>query len=144
MRFEGSAELAGSPAAVYAFMTDPAKVVTIIPDVQESKVTDQEHFSVKAKAGIGPMRGTLGMSFAVTEKKKDQSATLVGKGQGMQGTVDMTMTITLAATAAGTRAAWVVEAKVGGLLASVGGRLIGGVAERYVKEITAALQKQFA
>ena len=66
MRFEGSAELAGSPAAVYAFMTDPAKVVTIIPDVQESKVTDQEHFSVKAKSGIGPMRGTLGMSFAVT------------------------------------------------------------------------------
>jgi uncharacterized protein len=143
VRFEGSTELAASPAAVYAFITDPAKVVTIIPDVQESKIADGDHFSVKAKAGIGPMRGTLTMSFQVTEKKPGEAATLVGRGQGMQGTVDMAMTISLARTESGTRASWAADAKVGGILASVGGRLIGGVAEKYVREITEALKKQF-
>jgi len=117
-------------------------VISILPDVEESKVKDRDHFSVKSKVGLSYVKGSVSMNFEVVEKRQDEFAKLVGHGQGLQSSVDMAMEITLEDKGKGSLARWKTEANVGGLLASVGARLLGGAADKYVKQITENLKKK--
>lgn len=141
MHFEGTLEVPVPKEKFYAFVTDPANVISILPDVEESRVMDSEHFFVKAKLGMSYIKGSVSMQFAVS-KKQGSSVALVGRGQGIQSTVDLTMEIALEDIAGGTRGNWSADAKVGGLLASVGSRLLNSVAEKYVKQITETLRQK--
>jgi carbon monoxide dehydrogenase subunit G len=142
MRFEGTLEAPVSPKKFYAFATAPDKIISILPDVEESKVTDGEHFFVKSKVGMSHIRGSVSMRFHVTEKRQDSYVKMVGRGQGIQSSIDLSMELSLENHDGGTRAKWVAETKVGGLLASVGSRLVNGVAERYIKQMTEALRQK--
>lgn len=82
------------------------------------------------------------MNFEIAEKRKNASVRMIGHGQGVQSSIDLTMTITLEEYQGGTRARWFVEAIIGGLLASVGSRILGSAAEKYVKLITENLRQK--
>jgi len=142
MLFEGAVEAPVTPEHFYAFVTNPAKIISILPDVEESKVLDPAHFTIRSKVGMSYIKGAVSMKFEIAEKRKDEFVRMVGRGQGVQSTVDLTMAITLEGSGKSTKASWSAEAKVGGLLASVGSRLIGSVAEKYVKEITETLRQK--
>jgi uncharacterized protein len=144
MHYEGTLRIPADRGEVYAFITDPRRVVAIIPDVTESKVADADHFSLKAKAGVGPLRGTIDFAFSVAAKVEGRSADLTGRGKGMQSTIDLTLSMALGDAPEGCEAKWVADATVGGTLASIGGRLVGGIAERYVKQVTDNLAKAFS
>ncbi len=145
MRYEGTIEAEVPKSKFYAFITDPKKVITILPDVQESKVIDATHFWVKSKVGLSYVRGSMSMNFELKDAKEGASAKVVGHGQGLQSSVDLEMQIDLKDSAShGTSASWVVEAKMGGLMAGIGSRLIGGAAEKYIKDITSNLKKKVA
>jgi carbon monoxide dehydrogenase subunit G len=117
-------------------------LVSILPDVEESKVVDGDHFFVKSKVGMGYIKGSMSTNFEIAEKRKDEFAKVLGRGRGIQSTLDLVMVITLADAQDGTAASWQVEARIGGLLASIGNRLIGGAAEKYVNQITANLKRE--
>lgn len=59
MHYEGSFEVPASKEKVFSFLTDPKKVTTIFPDVENVKVIDENNFTLKAKVGISFIRGTL-------------------------------------------------------------------------------------
>lgn len=141
MRYEGEVRIRASAARAYDFITRPASIITVIPDVVESKVVDGEHFEVKARAGVGPIRGLIGFSFAIVGKEDGRRATLAGRGKGMQSTVDLTLTMTVEDSQEGCVARWVAEAQVGGTMAGIGARLIGGIAEQYVRQVANNLAK---
>jgi carbon monoxide dehydrogenase subunit G len=121
---------------------DPVRLVSILPDVEESKIVDGDHFFVKSKVGMGYIKGSMSTNFEVTEKRQNEFAKIMGKGRGIQSTLDLVMAITLADTQGGTTASWRVDARIGGLLASIGSRLIGSAAEKYVNQITANLKRE--
>lgn len=141
MHYEGTVRVRGERANVYAFITDPRRVIAIIPDVVESSVTDSDHFSVKVKAGVGPLRGIIDFQFSVAEKVEARSARLTARGKGMQSTIDMSLAMELKDAEGGCDADWVADASIGGTLAGVAGRLIGGIAEKYIREVTENLAK---
>lgn len=141
MHYEGTVRVGAKRDQVYAFITDPNRVIAIIPDVVESKVVDSDHFAVKAKAGVGPLRGIIDFAFSVAEKAEGRSAKLSARGRGMQSTIDLTLGMTLEDAGEGCEARWVADASVGGTLAGIGGRLIGGIAERYINQVTENLAR---
>ena len=51
MHYDGSFEVSSSRDVVYAFVIDPAKIATILPDVQDIRIIDADNFSLKAKLG---------------------------------------------------------------------------------------------
>lgn len=144
MHYEGTIEAPIPRDEFYAFVTDPTEIITILPDVEQSRVEDRDHFFVKAKVGAGPLRGTVTMNFAMTEKKKDSSVKLTGHGEGIQSVVDLTLTMSLEDAPKGSRARWSADAKVGGLLAGVAGRLVESLADSYIRRITENLRKKVA
>ena len=142
MHFEGEIEVPVPKERLYAFVTDPAKVVSILPDVEESRIIDGDHFHVKSKLGMSYLRGTVGLDFEIKERRKDEFARVAGRGQGMQSSIDLSMEFAIEGIQNGCKGRWTADAKVGGLLASVGGRILNGVAEKYVKQITESLKQK--
>lgn len=141
MHFEGSIQVPAARKEFYEFLLDPRRVISILPDVQESKVLDPEHFSVKAKVGMGYLRGTVSINFEVAEKKKDAFAKLLGHGQGLQSSMEIALTIQLEDSQGGSKGRWAADVSVGGLLAGAGSRLVQGAAEKYVVQITENLRR---
>ncbi len=143
MHFEGSFEVPAPREKVFAFVTDPRKLGTVLPDVDDLRVADESNFTVKAKVGISYLRGSISMKFQLTEKKEGVHVKLVGRGSGMQSSIDLGIGVNLDDTAGGgTKSSWVADASIGGLLASVGSRLMETVAEKYMKQITDSLRKK--
>jgi len=142
IRYEGVIEAPISRDKFYETINDPKTVIGFLPDVVESKVSDPDHFIVKAKVGAGPMRGTLDFAFETREKSPGLRLKLRGQGKGMQSMVDLTLTMTFEERPGGSRAKWEAEAELGGLLASLGGRLIDGIASKYVQQITDNIRKE--
>ena len=136
IRYQGTIEAPIPKEKFYEVISDPQRVIRFLPDVVEAKVADRDHFAVKARVGAGPLRGTLDFEFETGEKEPGAHMTLKGRGQGMQSMVNLTLRMSFEDRDGGSRADWVAEAELGGLLASVGGRLIDGIAARYMKQIT--------
>ncbi len=142
MRYEGAFEVPVSKEAVYSFVSNPSRIVTVIPDVVDSRVSDSSHFSVRAKAGIGPLKGVFDVDFHLTDGRPNDSLKLVGRGTGMQSSVDLALSMNLEGLPSGCRTRWVAEANFGGVIASLGGRLIQGAAENYVRRMTTELRSK--
>lgn len=136
MRFEGSLLVQATADEVYSFVTDPGRIIALVPDIVESNVVDKDHFSVKAKAGVGPIRGTVDFDFAVVGMEAAKSVKLVGRGKGMQSNIDLTLEMTLEPASEGCNALWVADAYIGGTLAGIGGKLVAGLAEKYIRQLT--------
>jgi len=144
MHYEGSFEVPAPKERVYSFVTDPANVASIFPDVQEVKVIDHDNFSLKAKVGISLVRGMMDVKMTVAERKPPNYAKMKARGSGMSSTVELDNSFTLEETEGGTLVKWTADARVGGLMASVGSRLMDAASERYVKEIIASLKAKLA
>ncbi len=59
MHYDGSFEVSASKEMCYAFATDPAKITTIFPEVQDVKLLDSENFELKTRIGISFIKGTM-------------------------------------------------------------------------------------
>ena len=140
MRYEGTIEASVPRERFYAFITEPKNVIGILPDVVGSSIADSDHFAVRANVGVAYLRGTMEIRFEVLEKVEKSKARIAGHGQGMQSSLEMSLEMTLEDAPQGSRARWVAEVAMGGLLASIGGRLIDGVASKYMKRITENLR----
>ena len=121
MHLEGQFTVAADRAAVYDFLTDPARVSRYMPDVEHVDIQDNDNFSVKARVGISHIKGTMVMKLAITDRRPPISTTVVGQGTGLASVVDMVTGFTLDTDASGgTIVNWQGDVKVSGKLAAFG------------------------
>ncbi len=145
MHYEGSFEVSASKEKVFSFLTDPKKVTTIFPDVENVKIIDENNFTLKAKVGISFIRGTLDVKLTLAEKKEPTYAKLKARGTGISSSVDLESAFNLEdAKGGGTLVKWASDARVSGLIASVGSRLMDTASEKYVKQIVGSMQKKLS
>jgi carbon monoxide dehydrogenase subunit G len=129
---------------VYDFLTDPERLTSIFPDVSDIKVQDDNNFTLKAKVGVSFIRGTVDVSLSLVEKKPSIHARLNAKGSGMSSIIDMDTTFNLEDKGDGSLVKWNTEARVSGLMASVGARTMNTVADKYVREMVGSLQQKLS
>ncbi len=145
MHYEGSFEVPASKEKVFAFLIDPKKVTTIFPDVESVKIIDENNFTLKAKVGISFIKGNLDVKLTMAEKKEPTYAKLKARGTGISSSVDLESSFNLEdAKGGGTLVKWAADAKVSGLMASVGSRLMDTASEKYVKQIVGSMQKKLS
>jgi carbon monoxide dehydrogenase subunit G len=145
MHYDGSFEVLSSKDMVYAFVTDPAKITTIIPDVQDVKMIDADSFSLKAKLGISLAKGLMDVKCTIAEKTPSTSLKLKARANGISSVVDLASSFTLEDTqGGGTQVNWATDAKIAGLMARVGSRLIDSATEKYVKQMIDALKQKLS
>jgi carbon monoxide dehydrogenase subunit G len=145
MHYDGSFEVASDRARAYEFATDPSKIVTIFPDVQDVRIDDAEHFTFKAKVGISSIRGMMDVKCTVTEKNPSTSVKLKVSASGLGSAVEMESGFSFeAAKSGGTLVKWTADARVAGLMARIGSRLMDSVAAKYVNQIVEALKRELS
>jgi uncharacterized protein len=144
LHYEGSFDVKASREKVYDFVTDPHKVTTIFPAVQSVKVIDPSNFSLKAKVGMSFIKGVMDVKLTLLDSKRPSFTKLKARGTGLNSSVDLESSFTLEESAGGTHVKWAADAKISGMMASVGSRLIDSAADRYVKEIIGSLEKKLS
>lgn len=145
MHYDGSFDVSAAKEKVFDFLTDPKKVTTIFPDVQSVKVIDEDNFTLKAKVGMAFIKGTMDVKGTVTEKDKPKTMTLSARGTGLNSSVDLVGKFTMEdGPGGGTHVTWSADARISGMIASVGSRLIDSQADKYVKQIIGSLQKKLS
>ncbi|MEM1942921.1 MAG: carbon monoxide dehydrogenase subunit G [Candidatus Caldarchaeum sp.] len=127
---------------VWKFITEPDNFVKLIPDLQKYEKVDATSFKTVFKIGLGMIKGSLNMAFKYEELNPPTSLKISGKGSGMQSTADLSLQLQLNPVAEGTEVSWSADLIVGGLVASVGSRLMESTTKAKVKELVEGLKKE--
>lgn len=141
MQFSGKEEVKASPEKVFDFITDPQNFAKGIPDIKKIDVLGPDKFKVTAKLGISFLRGTFVIDFTVKEVDRPKHASLHGHGTGVGSAVDLDIDMDLKEKDGYTIMNWKADAKIAGMLASLGQRMINSVAEKLVRQIFGNIKK---
>jgi carbon monoxide dehydrogenase subunit G len=140
MKLQGAFDVPGNPPEVYAFLTDPGQVAAVLPDARVTEVRP-DGFSVDARVGVGPMRGTMSTRLDMIERLPGQRAVYRGQARGLGSVVDLTASFRLETSAGGgTTVEWGGEANVSGRLASVAGGMLEPLARKNIERFINAVQ----
>jgi len=132
---EGVVHVNATPAKTFASLSDPAFMVATIPDLQSSRIIDQDHFEAKIKVGISVVRGTVDMKFELMDKTGLNHARLIGDGSGAGSRMHIESTLDLSEEDNGTKMVWSADAEIGGLMAGIGSQILKGQSEKQVTQI---------
>jgi carbon monoxide dehydrogenase subunit G len=140
MKLHGVFEVSRGRPEAYAFLTDPANVAAALPDTSIAEVRP-DGFTVEARVGVGPMRGTMSTRLDVVEREPDCRALYRGQARGLGSIVDLSAGFDLEEIpGGGTRVDWSGEANVSGRLASVAGGLLEPLARKNIERFITAVQ----
>lgn len=131
MKLEGSQTIAADRETVWAALNDPEVLKRCIPGCQSLEQDDETHFTAVVKQKVGPVSATFTGTVELQNLNPPESYTISGEGKGgaagfAKGNADVALVETDGVTAL----TYHVEAKVGGKLAQLGGRLIDGFAKK--------------
>ena len=133
MKFAGTVEIAAPRDRVWAFVVDPNQVGGCGPGVESIEVVDDTHFKATAKVGIGFISARFVVNMELAEQAPPDRAVIKARGQAPGSAVDATAEMTLSDIAGGgTRMDWSADVAISGSLASLGGRLIEGTANKMI------------
>jgi uncharacterized protein len=145
MQFQGTVEIAAPRARVWEFLMDPQEVGSCGPGVESVEAVDADHFKAKAKVGIGFISARFVVDMAVAERMQPDLAVLKAHGQAPGSVVDATARMALSGPAEGpTTMAWSADVTISGTLASVGGRMIEGTANKMIGQAFDCIRAKLA
>lgn len=144
MHFEDSFDVATPIDRVWKFITTPSEFIRVIPDLVKQDIKDDTHFSVSFKMGLGMIRGTVNMAFEMKDMQPKTSMKLVGKGNGLQSSADLSIFLKLSGDGNNTHVSWSADLNVAGTAVGVGARFIEPVTRSKVKEIVEGIKRELS
>jgi len=119
---------------VFAAITDPAVLQRVIDGCEKMVKTGEDTYDAHLKIGLAGLKGSYVGKVQLKDKKPPESYTLLIEGRGTPGFVTGTARIQLADKGGLTELHCEAEAKVGGMIAAIGSRLIEATAKKMMEE----------
>jgi uncharacterized protein len=130
MKIEGAHEISAPRQRVWDAFLDPEQLKKAIPGCERLEALGGDEFKATMKVGVAAVKGTFEGKVRLADKKPPDSYRMGIEGSGGPGFVRGEAAITLTDTAGGgTRVAYSADVQVGGLIAGVGQRMLGGVSK---------------
>src|SRR5437899_5815023 len=129
MKLEGSYEVKAPREKVWNAFLDPATLQKAIPGCEKLELIGPDEYKATLKVGVGAVKGTFEVKLRLLDKKPPESYRLAAEGSGGPGFVRADTVITLTDIECGTRVYYSAEVQIGGLIAGVGQRMLGGVSK---------------
>src|SRR5437870_7305510 len=129
MKLEGSYEVKAPREKVWNAFLDPATLQKAIPGCEKLEALGDDEFKATLKIGVAAVKGTFEGRVKLSDKKPPESYRLAAEGSGGPGFVKADTLITLTEIDGGTRVSYSADVQVGGLIAGVGQRMLGGVSK---------------
>lgn len=143
MHLKGTHTLNASPEHIWAILMNPETLARITPGVTRLEMINENQFDAIADVKIGPVKGSFSGKLDVVEKKEPESFTLKVKQDSKIGNVSADVQIELvAADNEQTQLSFNGKARLSGLLARTGQRVLSGVANTLTKQFFKALDEE--
>src|SRR5215813_1866791 len=129
MKLEGSYEVKAPREKVWNAFLDPATLQKAIPGCEKLELIGADEYKATLKIGVAAVKGTFEGKVRLQDKKPPESYKLAAEGSGGPGFIRSDTLITLTESGSGTKVTYTADVQVGGLIASVGQRMLGGVSK---------------
>jgi carbon monoxide dehydrogenase subunit G len=141
MKIEGTQKIAAPRERIFAALVDPAILQKCIPGCEQMEKTGDNQYKAKLTAGVGPVKGVFSAIISLQDIIAPEHYKLVVEGKGQPGFVKGTGELNLKDEKGATEIIYTGDVNVGGLIASVGQRMIQATANmlaaRFFKSLEA-------
>jgi carbon monoxide dehydrogenase subunit G len=127
---------------VWAFLMDSKEIAKVIPGCEGLEETAPDTYRATLKIGVAAVKGTYTGSVQLLDKLPPTSYRLLIEGSGTPGFVKGEASVTLTAEADQTVLTYDADTQVGGLIANVGQRMIGGAAKMVINQSLKKLDEE--
>ncbi|WP_377512390.1 CoxG family protein [Octadecabacter sp. R77987] len=135
MELTGSRIINADRATVWAHLNDADTLRACIPGCEELTGSPEQGFAAVVKQKVGPVKATFQGAVTLADVNAPESYRIVGEGKGgVAGFAKGSADVHLADTEDGTALTYTVNAAVGGKLAQLGNRVVGGFARKMADE----------
>ncbi|MEN8887507.1 MAG: carbon monoxide dehydrogenase subunit G [Celeribacter marinus] len=143
MDLSGTRLLKANRATVWAHLNDADTLRAAIPGCETLTGSSEEGFEAVVKQKVGPVKATFKGKVTLSDITPAESYTIAGEGTGgVAGFAKGGAKVWLSDNEGGTELSYTVEAKVGGKLAQLGGRIIDSFARKMADQFFDNFQEQ--
>jgi uncharacterized protein len=142
MKLEGSYEVKAPRQKVWSAFLDPETLRKAIPGCEKLEMVGPDEYKATLKIGVAAVKGTFEGKVRLLDKKPSDSYRLAAEGSGGPGFVRADTLISLDDIEGGTRVSYSAEVQVGGLIAGVGQRMLGGVSKMMADQFFNRMSEQ--
>jgi uncharacterized protein len=144
MKIEGSHDVSAPRAKVWDAFLNPDLLRQAIPGCEKLDAIGEDEYKATMKIGVAAVKGTFEGKVKLSDKNPPDSYRLSVEGSGGPGFVRGGTLIALSDIEGGTRVSYSADVQVGGLIAGVGQRMLGGVskmmADKFFEKMRELLQ----
>ncbi|HUZ77787.1 MAG TPA: carbon monoxide dehydrogenase subunit G [Chloroflexota bacterium] len=145
MKLDGTYTFNAPRKRVWETLQNPESLRRAIPGVESFEQTGADEYQAKMKIGVGAIKGSYHGKIRVFDQQEPEHYKLSVDASGTPGFVRGEGTFELVEDGADkTIINWSADAQVGGLVASVGQRMLGGVAKMTVNQLWKSMETQIA
>ncbi|HEU5087731.1 MAG TPA: carbon monoxide dehydrogenase subunit G [Roseiflexaceae bacterium] len=142
MKISGSFTLDATRDEVWEALNDIDVLARVVPGCERLDQTGDNEFEGTVKIGIQSIKGTYNGRIRLEDIQPPHHYKLVAHGKSANGVVDGSGTVDLEEQGEKTLLKYGGDAQIGGVLASVGQRLVEGAARQLINQSLKALAEQ--
>ncbi|HEY8394352.1 MAG TPA: carbon monoxide dehydrogenase subunit G [Thermaerobacter sp.] len=142
MQLSGTQKIAAPVQTVWECLNDRDVLARCTPGCKELVQVDEDHYEATLELGIAAIRGKYKGRLAIEDKVPPSHYRLRIEGQGGPGFVTASLNLDLEPHGDETLLKYQGEAQVGGPVASIGQRVLGGVAKMIMGQFFGALARE--
>lgn len=139
MELNGSYLITAPRANVWAHLLNPDALSACVPGIQSLELVEANTYKATLTAGAGPVSGTFDGTVTLSDITEPDSYRMTVQGKGRPGFVKGSAQVRLSDEGTGTRVDVAADVQVGGLIASVGQRLLGSVSKTMLDKFFACM-----
>lgn len=142
MKLEGTNMLPAPVETVWQTINDPEALRRCTPGLSELSATGPDAYAATLTVGVAAVKGTYKGTLTITDKHAPTHYKIVLEGTGGTGFMKGEGIIDLEPDGAATRVKWVGDMQIGGLIAGVGQRMLGGVGKMLIGQFFKCLEQR--
>lgn len=143
MILEGSHTFKGiSTETLWETLQSQEALRSALPGCQTFEEVEEDVFKAELGINVGPVKGVFTADVRQVEKQEPEFYRLLVNGKGKPGEINASADMSLENSDAGAVLNCVADVKVTGLLASVGQRVMGGVAKVLLNQFFKDIEKE--
>lgn len=130
--------------AVWQLLMDPGAIAACLPGIESLTPIGEDRYEAKMTVGVAAITASYQGTIAIVDKTPHTSYRMTVEGRGKPGFVTGDATVTLASNAAQTMVTIAGAVQVGGAIAGVGQRLLGGASRMMMDRFFNCLRERLA
>ena len=127
MKIEGSADIPAPREKVWEAFLDPNILAQALPGCEKLEAIGPNEYKATMKVGVAAIKGTFEGKVKLSNLEPPNRYRMAVEGSGGPGFVRGEAGMQMSDVEGGTKVSYDADVQVGGLIASVGQRMLGGV-----------------